>query len=249
MKKPIVLLIQGVIFVSLLGSCAKRQVVVAPPVPEEYRGPVNVEVLKESAAFQGISSVRSTVQVRAHSFGEKMGTFKGVFLFQSPDNVRLKLLSPMGLTAMDVVMSAGGMELFLANKKTVYTGDSFSFGIKDKAFYGLEESRDSYVLYAFTPREGVMEIAGKYSYDKFTLRNTGITAYRKGMETLGILLADYRGRLPFFMRFAFFNGLVLEMTLEDPELGIEVPQKFFEPLEKDGKKVLPLEALFRQGSG
>jgi hypothetical protein len=149
---------------------------------------------------------------------------------------------------MEVVMSAGGMELFLANKKTVYTGDSFSFGIEDEAFYGLEESRDSYVLYAFKPREGVMEIAGKYSYDKSTLRNTGITAYRQGMETLGILLADYRGDLPFFMRFAFFNGLVLEMTLEEPELDIAVPERFFEPLEKDGKKILPLEALFTQGS-
>jgi hypothetical protein len=248
MRKPIVLLIQGVILALLLGSCAKRQVVVPSPVIEEYRGPVNVEVLKESAAFRGITSVRSTVRVKALNFGEKMGTFKGIFVFQSPDKVRLRLLSPVGLTAMDVVMGQGGMELFLSNKKTIYTGDSFSFGMYADAFYGLEERRDSYVLYAFRPREGIMEIAGKYSYDKSTLRNTGITAYRQGMETLGILLADYQGSLPFFVRFAFFNGLVLEMTLEDPELDIEVPERFFQPIEREGKKILPIELLFTQGN-
>ena len=44
------------------------------------------------------------------------------------------------------------------------------------------------------------------------------------------------------------RDLLLEMTLEEPELDIAVPERFFEPLEKDGKKILPLEALFTQGS-
>ncbi len=90
------------LFLSLaLTGCVKRQAVKPPiPPPEPYRGPVDVEVLKSKRAFEGIASLNSEVKAGVYKFGEKEGNFKGFFAYRYPNNIRLKLLSPIGLTAM-----------------------------------------------------------------------------------------------------------------------------------------------------
>lgn len=216
-----------------------------PSLPEPlFKGPVTMDTLRDSLAFRNIGSLKSEVSVKVTRGGERLGTFKGIFAYRSPGSMRLRLLSPMGVTAVEVLMSGDLLQLHMTPKKILYEGDAPDIAMPREAFYGMEVERESYILYAFKPRKGVMELTGKYSFHPLTLKNTGITLYTGGSRFVGIMLGDYSGELPMYMRLSFFNGYVMELTFKAPEVGADVPEKYFAPINGSGKTVLPLRALF-----
>jgi hypothetical protein len=240
-----------VITLSLTG-CAKRQVAapVVPSVePEPYRGPVTVEVLKGSRAFEGITTLRSEVKARVFRHGEKEGTFKGIFAFRAPNNVRLKLLSPIGLTAMEMVITNGEMQMFVPHRDTLYEGPSPRLSMPADAVYGMEIEEDGYILYAFRPYANVMELMGKYSFQADTLRNTGVTIYRDGRRYMGVMFGDFSGRVPGVVSLSFFNGYIMDLELQEPEADVDIPEKFFAPIEPTGDtQVVPLKFMMENNS-
>jgi hypothetical protein len=229
-----------------MSSCVERQAVLPPEMPQ-YRGQVDVDVLRDALAFKGVRSIKSEVDVAVYRKGDRLGRFKGIFAFRSPGSLRLRLLSPMGLTAMEVVMSGEFLQVHLSGKNALYEGKAPPFSMPANAFYGMEKEEGSYILYAFRPTGGVMTLTGKYSFDSGTLRNTGVTLYNDGRRYMGMLLGDVSSRgAPEFLRLSFFNGFVMEMTLKKPEVDAEVPDKYFTPIKRGGKSVYPIDLLLEE---
>lgn len=234
----------GFIFLNVF-SCAKRPALVPPaallPVPP---GTVTVEALKDSIAFKDLRSMKSEVSVKVAREGEGLGSFAGIFAYRAPGSMRLRLLSALGITAMDVMVNDGLAQLYVPREKTIYEGRLPSLGLPRNALFGVEFERDAYVLYAFKPMGEAFEIAGKYSFDPASLRNTGISLYSGGSRFVGAVLGEYQGKLPMYMRLSLGNGLVMEIAFKNPETGMEVPERYFTPFEEGDRKVLPLRRLF-----
>jgi len=230
----------------LLGvfSCAKRPALVPGDVlPPVSPGSVTVDMLKDSIAFKGMRSLKSEVSVRVTREGEGLGSYMGIFAYRAPGLMRLRLLSPLGITAMDVMVNDGMAQLYVPREKTIYEGRLPSLGPPRNALFGMEFERDAYVLYAFKPGMEAMEIAGKYSFDPSTLQNTGVSLYSGGSRFIGAVLGEYEGNLPRYMRLSLDNDFVMEIAFKNPEAGAEVPEKYFSPIEAGDKRVLPLSRL------
>jgi outer membrane lipoprotein-sorting protein len=227
-----------------VSGCVKRQTV-APPVPlSPYKGPVNADVLKEHRVFQGIATLRAEVKTKVFKYDKKQGTFKGLFAYRAPNDVRLKLLSPMGLTAMEMIITSGKMQMYVPHRDTLYEGPAPRLAMPPDAVYGMAEEEGAYVLYAFRPHSNVMEMIGKYSFQPDTLANTGVTIYRDGSSYLGVMLSEYSGKIPTVIRLSFFNGYVMELELQEPEVDVDLPDKYFEPIvPTDDMKVVPLQLM------
>jgi len=219
-----------------------------PAAADVYRGPVDLKILKDSVAFRHIESLRSQVGVTVYKDGgREEGSFKGIFAYKSPGMIRLRLLSPLGVTAMDMLVANGLLQVYIPHNGTLYEGEAPLLNMPEDAFYGMEVEKESYVLYAFKPSSGVrsgkvMQIAGKFTFHPLTLWNTGISVYKEGRRYVSLLLGDYAGRVPHFIRFSFPNGFVMEMALENPSVDEEVPGSYFDPISSRGKEVLPIES-------
>jgi|Deesub1362A_J573_1020465.scaffolds.fasta_scaffold00077_4 hypothetical protein len=227
----------------ILVSCAKRRVVKPPEAVKPYEGPVTVEVLKGFLVFKDIDSLSSEVRVKVFKKGERLGKFRGVFVYVSPDAMRLRLFDPFGFTVMDMVSQGAFMQVFIPRKNVLYEGKTLLFMSSDLR-YSMEEKEDRYVLYARRQGNGVMELVREYSFDRLTLLNTGISVYRDGRKFAEFRFDNFYGRVPGVIKGVFLNGFAVEMTLEETEIDADIPAGYFSPIEHEDKRVLPLQLLF-----
>lgn len=227
------------LFLFLL-SCA-----IVPEVrpPEALKPPaagkVSAETLRGSHVFRGIQTMKSEVNVRVYREGEKMGAFKGVFAYMSPDSIRLRLFGPVGFEAVEMLAGDGLMQLYLPNKKTLYEGRSLPLAVPQGMLYSVEEEGEGYVLYALRPSGDSLELVGKYSFDS-SLRNTGITIYRDRRKFIDIIFGDFSNAVPGFMSVSFSDRYVIEMAFVKPGVNTKIPPEYFRPLGHEGKAVEPI---------
>jgi hypothetical protein len=227
----------------LLLSCAKKPAVRPPEPVEPYEGPVNVEVLKDFLVFSTMKAVQSEVDVKVLRGEKKMGKSRGVFLFEAPGSMRLRLFGPFGATVMDMVVASETMQVYIPRSNILYEGKSPTFGLPSGAAFSMEKAVEGYVLHAFRPKGDGLELVGRYYFDPVTLRNTGMTAFREGMRFMEADFGEFSGSAPMFIRMSFFNGFVMEMSLREPEFGEEARGDYFMPISHGGKRVLPLQSL------
>jgi hypothetical protein len=206
-----------------------------PPVP----GLVSAETLRGSHVFRGIRTMKSEVNVKVYREGERMGTFKGVFAYMSPDSMRLRLFGPVGFEAVEMLASGSLMQLYLPNKKTLYEGKALPLAVPPGMLYSVEEEGEEYILYAFRPSGDSLELMGKYTFDS-SLRNTGIIVYRDRKRFIDIIFGDFSEALPGFMSVSFSDRYVLEMVFIKPAIDGEIPPEYFKPLGHEGKAVQPI---------
>ncbi|GAB4390077.1 MAG: hypothetical protein Kow0025_19630 [Thermodesulfovibrionales bacterium] len=209
-----------------------------PAAPPVYKGRVAVEQLKGAYVFGGMDTLKSQVNVKVRTEEESLGTFKGVFAYMSPDLMRLRLFGPVGMDAVELLASGTLVQFYVPNKKTIYEGRAAPFAIPREARFSVVETPDGYTLYAFRPG-GSMELLGEYSFDR-SLRQVGMVVYKDRQKLVEVEFGDYSGRLPGAMKFSFFNGYVMDMTLVGPVVDSDIPREYFSPLRHEGRKVLPI---------
>lgn len=230
-------------------SCAKREVVERPPF-EPYAGPVTVETLKQAIAFRNISSVKALADVRVFRKGEHEGSFSGIFGYRAPQSLRMSLFGPFGLTVMDFLVSDRLLQMYLPPKNILYEWESdyiplFAF-LDGRFTYILRENDTDYELQA-RPLDGAdEEIAARFIFDKTYLKNTAAVFYKNGLEFARADFVEFNGNIPGRTVISFRNRTRLELTLSEAELGTEIPDEYFRPVDNDGKKVRPFQDVLKR---
>jgi hypothetical protein len=235
------------VFALALSSCVSIQTARPRlPAPPTAEGPVTADALSRSYVFGGMKTFKSEVNVSVFNEEGRVGTFKGVFAYMSPDSMRLRLFGPVGMNAVEMLASGRLMQLYVPNKKTLYEGRAPSLAIPQGMVYSVEETADGYVLYAFRPGGASLELVGKYSFDR-SLRQTGLSVYTDRKRFIDVRFGDFSGRVPGTMKITFFNGYVMDASLVRPVVDADIPQEYFRPMSHDGKNVRPI-GLFAGGN-
>jgi outer membrane lipoprotein-sorting protein len=235
------------VLLSLLSSsCAGKQAVRPVEAPRVFEGPVTINVLRDSVFFENIRTLKSEVEITVMRGGEKVGKFGGVFAYSYPDAMLLRVFDPFGLTAVEMVISGQSMQVFIPQSDSIYEGGIPSIGPPRGSLFGMEEGRSGYTLYAFRQAGEELELLRKYSFNP-SLENTGVYVYGGGRLFIGMAMSDYRNSTPSTVKLSFFNGFTAEMTLEEPELNEDISPEHFMPVDPNGRRVFPLDMLYRQG--
>lgn len=230
-----------------LAACAARpQVVVAPEPPVKE---LPVHVMMQNRAFEGVSALRSEVKVRLTRDGRKVASFKGALAYRPPDTMRLRMFTPFGTTAADLVRVVGRTEVYVPGKEQLFVGWTAQL-IRSPldAEYGSGVEQGHPVMNV--TRSG--ELVARYFYDPSTGENTAVQTFSGGELTLEMRFSEYEGshsegipeRIPGRIEFDF-GGLVIDMRLSSPEVVEELKDRLFHPFAKEGKEVLPLSSLFK----
>jgi hypothetical protein len=111
--------------------------------------------------------------------------------------------------------------------------------------YEMGAEADGYVLLAYKPDGLNSDVAAKYFFDRIYLLNRAICVYKDGSEVVRAEFNDYNGRVPQQMRFSLSNGLVLDIALQEPEFGADIPDKYFRGLEHGDKKIKSFQEIFK----
>ena len=227
-----------VIFLAIsLGACSMRPR--RAVVPETFIMDFSLEGLKKRRAFEGIESLRAEVKARISRDGRKVASFKGALAYRPPDTMRLRMFTPFGTTAADLVRVVRRTEIYVPGKDNLYVGWTPAITIPDDAEFriGLDKGRP--VLAVFSRGE----VAARYLYDQQTGENLLVETFSGGQRALLVRFGNYAGSVPGLIEFDF-GDLQVEMELLDPEVGVELEDRLFHPFDKEDKKVLPLGRIF-----
>ncbi|MCK4911857.1 MAG: hypothetical protein KAR83_09445 [Thermodesulfovibrionales bacterium] len=202
---------------------------------------VTVESLKKKRAFEGVPALRGEVRVRIKRDGRKVGGFKGALAYRPPDTMRLRMLTPFGTTAADLVRVVGRTEVFVPGKERLYVG--WTPPLKEPV--GAEYSAyidNGWPVLDVTSKG---ELASRYRFDPATGKNISIEAFSggEGQRALEVRFSVYDGNVPGIIVFDF-GGLEIEIEMEFPEVVEGLEDRLFHPFEKEDREILPLEALF-----
>ncbi len=228
-----------VIAVFIMSACSIRQRVVVAPEPPRFE--VTVESLKKRRAFQGVQGLRSEVKVRITRDGRKVGGFRGALAYRPPDTMRLRMFTPFGTTAADLVRVVGRTEVYVPGKARVYVGWTPPLRAPEDAQYQAGMDKGWPVLDVTSKGE----LSVRYRYDPATGKNTSIEAFSggEGKRALEVRLSEYDGSVPGNIVFDF-GRIAIEMKLEMPEIVEGLEDRLFHPFQKEDMEIFPLEALF-----
>jgi len=226
----------------IMSACSLRpQVVKAPPVPPSQRFEVTVESLKKRRAFEGVPALRAEVAARITRDGRKVGRFKGALAYRPPDTMRLRMFTPFGTTAADLVRVVGRTEVYVPGKERLYVGWTPPLRAPADAQYQAGLDKGWPVLDVTSKGE----LSVRYRFDPATGKNTSIEAFSggEGKRALEVRLSEYDGSVPGIIVFDF-GGIAIEMELEMPEIVDRLEDRLFHPFKKEDMEILPLDALF-----
>jgi outer membrane lipoprotein-sorting protein len=227
-------------------SCAKREVLRGELHP--YEGPVNLDVLKQSAGLGNVESIKAFADVTVLRQNEKQSSLNGVFAYKAPGKMRINLFGPFGLTATEILISEGLIQLSIPSQNLLYEGNvpgvHFTGAMNGNFVYEMKEEADGYILLGRS-RQQETPVSAVYYFDRSYLLNRTMNIYRNGSDILKTVFSDFNGRTPERMRLAFANGLSLDIRLKEPELDSEIPDAYFSSIESAGKKVRSFQEIFR----
>ena len=232
-----------------LVSCAKKEVL-RPSEIGPYKGPVTVEVLKESVGFGKVKSIKALTGVTITKHGNPEGSLNGVLAYKAPGKMRIDLFGPFGLTVSEILLSPEVFQFYVPPKNTLYEwnspGFTFSGLMNDGFSYEVEEEGDMYVLLAHKGGDGNSDIDARYYFDKTFLLNRSMNFYKDDSEILHAGFFDFSGRVPQRTKVVFSNGLEMDISLEEPEFDSDIPQDYFKPIDHGDKKIKSLQGAFKR---
>jgi len=233
----------------LFAACAKKPVV-RPAEVEPYTGPVTVDVLKQQIGFRDLSSIKALAEVRVFRKGESEGSFNGVFGYRAPQSMRISLFGPFGLTVMDFLISDHELQLHLPPKNLVYEWESPELPLltllNERFIYSLQENDQDYILNAGPADGDDEELTTRYLFDRFYLRNTAAIFYRNGLEFARADFDAFNGKVPEKISISFRNRTRIEIHLSETEFDTGIPDEYFRPIDRNGKKVRPFQDFLKR---
>ena len=246
--QPIKAFLTVVVISLALFSCAKKEALRRTEIAP-YQGTVTVGSLTQSIGFGNVSSVKALAEVSIARQGEYEGSLNGVFAYKAPGKIRLTLFGPFGLTMSDMVLSGELLQLFVPSKNTLYEWNSpevgFSGLLNNRFRYEMGTEDDNYVLFAYKAGGPNADVAAKYFFDRVYLLNREICFYKDGSEFIKAELNDYNGRVPGRTKLTLSNGLVLEIALQEPEIGADIPDGYFSGIAHGDKKIKSFHELLK----
>lgn len=227
------------ILVLVVISCVKTPAVKQTEI-KKITGPVTIELLKDSRVFKNITSVKSVVSVKVLHGDDSKGEFNGIFVYKTPDKTNIRIFGPMGLNAMQMNIAGTSLQIYIPPKNLIYEG-TLPFAIGDLSEpeykYSFEELKEKYILYVLKNSGSSLELAGKYNFEKDTLFNTSTYFYSNGKQMMEITCNDFVDGVPKFIKMAFSNGFAMELTMKEPYLNTNIPDDYFEPVDKAEKQI------------
>lgn len=236
------------IMITMLGSsCAKKELIRQPGV-EPYSGPVTIEVLKKSVGFRETKTIKALTDVRIFKDGEPVGSFSGVFGYQSPDSFKTALFGPLGITVMEFLIAQDMLQVYLPPRDILYEMRSpeisFSSLMNGKFRYTMQEQGDDYVLFAYDSADVAPSM--EYLFDRTYLLNRRIIVYKEGEKVVTVDFDSFNGRVPEKTRLSFSSGTEMEFTLQEPEYDTDIPSGYFKEIGHADKQVLPFQDLLKR---
>lgn len=231
-----------------LFSCAKKEALRSTEM-EPYQGTVTAEALKQSIGFGNVRSLKALAEVSITKQGEYKGGMNGIFAYKAPGKMRINLFGPFGLTLTEIVMSGELLQLSVPSKNILYEWNSpevsFSGLMNSRFRYEMGIEGDRYVLLAYKSDELNSDVAAKYFFDRTYLLNRAICFYKDGAEVVRAEFNDFNGRVPERTRLTLSNGLALDIALQEPEFGADIPDKYFRAIEHGDKRIKSFQEIFK----
>lgn len=240
----------SVCLVAFLGTaCAPKEVVRRAEIGP-YEGPVTVEILKGSVGFGEVKSIKALADVTISKRGETQGSLNGVLGYKAPGKMRINLFGPFGLTVTEILMTEALLQLYVPPRNTLYEWKSpeVTFtGLRNSGFrYEIGEEGDMYILRAYKSDALSTDVAAKYFFDRTYLLNRSIRFYKDGTEVLRAEFNDFNNRIPERTKVSFSNGLLMEISMEEPEFDADIPDEYFKVIEHGDKQIKPFQEVFKR---
>lgn len=225
-------------------SCAGRETV-RRISPEPFRGQITVETLKKAIIFENYHDISSRADVKVYKQGEPAGSFSGVFAYKMPENLRLSLFGPLGLTVMDFLVTGNVFQVFLPSKNIIYEWVPpeifLDVPFDDRFRFEMHERQDMVVLYAYQKKPAHHDLIALYIFDRTYLLNRAVSLYEDDTEIMHIEFSDFNGKIPESIKIAFMTSARMELYLEDITLDSEISDAYFRPFDRKGRKILPFK--------
>lgn len=224
---------------TVMGACSLRQPLEVAPGPLKFD--LTVESLKKRRAFEGVPALRGEVRVRIMRNGRKVGGFKGALAYRPLDTMRLRMLTPFGTTAADLVRVVGRTEVFVPGKQRLYVGWTPPLKAPEGAQFSVSMDKGWPVLDVTSKGE----LTARYRFNPVTGKNISIKAFSGGssQEALELRFSEFDGNVPGVIVFDF-GGLEIEIKMKFPEIMESLEDRLFHPFKKEDMEIFPLEALF-----
>ncbi len=232
-----------------LFSCAKKEVFRRAEV-ELHKGPVTVEMLRESAGFGKEKSIKALAKVVISKHGQPEGSLNGALGYKAPGKMRINLFGPFGLAVTEILITDALFQLYAPLKNVLYEWKSpevtFTGLMNNGHGYEIAEDGDMYVLSVYGYNAPGADVAVKYFFDRSRLLNRSMSFYKDGTEVLKAEFDDFNGRIPERIKMSFSGGLVLDISMEEPEFDSDIPDEYFKPIEHGGKHIKSFQEVFKR---
>lgn len=236
----------SILILILVISCAKTPAVKQTET-KKITVPVTIELLKNSRVFKNITSVKSVVSVKVSHGDDSKGEFNGIFAYKTPDKTNIRIFGPMGLNTMHMNITDSSLQIYIPPKNLIYEGTlPFSAGdLSEREYkYSFEELKEKYILYVLKNSGSSLELVGKYNFKKDTLFNSSTYFYSNGKHVMEITYSDFVNEVPRNIKMIFLNGFIMELTMKEPYLNTNIPDDYFNPVEKTGKEIKNILEFF-----
>lgn len=228
----------------LLAACVSAPKPKASAPLPEYEGPVTVATLTDNEFTHVVNSVRSEIKGSALSTNGKSTGFDGAFVFMAPDRLRVRLYGALGTTLADLLNSNGELQIYDPANSRMYIGPPILGNATSAIPPTVSRLEDKVFMITYTQdAEGNPMPETVYVFESRTLRNIGMVLYSDAQVFAELTFDEFAGRVPGKAKIALAHGPVIEFDLIEPELNSPIPEKFFNPVDRDGLDILPLEAL------
>jgi len=163
--------------------------------------------------------------------------------------MRIDLFGPFGLTVTEILMTDSFLQLYLPSKNILYEWNSpevaFTGLINDGFRYEMSDEGDAYILLAYKTDEQNPDVVARYFFDRTYLLNRSMRFYKDGSEVLRTEFDDFNGRIPQRTRVSISNGMIMDITLREPEFDSDIPDEYFRTIEPGDKQIKSFQEIFK----
>ncbi|HBG06477.1 MAG: hypothetical protein A2075_17285 [Geobacteraceae bacterium GWC2_58_44] len=189
-----------------------------------------------------VETLQSSIGITAKS-GERSTGGRGFLIFKQPDRFHMAVLSPFGLTVLEVFSDTDRLTCLIPSRQIAYSG-LLSELPETSALKGLGMMK--WVVAAPPPAEGVSARSRELttaSGDRFFFDDNGLVQRKVSKQGDEVIYHDYRNvngvAFPESIVIGSSFGATVKITFEEPEINQPVEDSAVTPI-LEGFTILPL---------